>query len=124
MLRRGHLLVVVAAVLVLALEGDLAAELEGVAADDPVDVVGVLVARLGADDGREQLAPDEGDAREVRPFCEVKVARRELKLKRASLTTVFESVELSVVTNAVSRSVWMPVREKSFWPSAWFCDST
>ena len=58
------------------------------------------------------------------PFCERKVARRELKLKRASLTTESESVEVSVVTKEVSRIVWMPVREKSFCPKDWFCDST
>jgi len=58
------------------------------------------------------------------PFCEVKVARRCPNWKRASLTTVFESVEVRVVTTVVSRSVCRPVREKSFCPSAWFCDST
>ena len=33
-------------------------------------------------------------------------------------------VEVKVVTAEKSRSFCMPVREKSFWPSDWFCDST
>jgi hypothetical protein len=54
----------------------------------------------------------------------LKVVRRKPKLKRASLTTLLESVEVSVATAEKSRKVWIPVREKSFWPNDWFCDST
>ena len=39
------------------------------------------------------------------PFCDLKVARRSPKLKRASLTIVFEIVDVSVVTAEKSRNV-------------------
>ncbi len=43
----------------------VAAELEVVVAGDDVDVIGELEARLLPDDGREQLAPEEGRADDI-----------------------------------------------------------
>ena len=78
--------------------------------------------------GEKGFAPDEGRTRNL--YGDAAALRSEEsrggapKLKRASLTTLFESVEASEAANAVSRSVCMPVREKSFCPSDWFCDSS